>query len=137
VVDTATAGVTLGGINPFTINIATNPGYAGPAINQLVWSQALYISYQVKPPFQTDLKPPNNTLDSYSNSQGNGGAFMNPCPAIPGQTPGNNNNTPAVIGPQPAGTAYCDPIYPFQGAGASFFDAPMAFWPDESFRAIA
>ncbi|HXA48789.1 MAG TPA: PEP-CTERM sorting domain-containing protein [Candidatus Acidoferrum sp.] len=137
VVDTATAGPTLGGINPFTINIATNPGYTGPAINQLAWTQGLYISYEVKPPFQTDLKPPNNTLDTYSNSQGNGGAFMNPCSAIPGQAPGPNNNTPAVIGPQPAGTAYCDPIYPFQGAGASFFDGPQAFWPDESFRAIA
>jgi hypothetical protein len=140
VTDTANAAADLGGISNFTINIATNPGYTGPAINQLVWTQAVYVSYAFKPPFGTDLNPPNNTLDSYSLSQGNpgsGGAFTKPCSAIPGQTPGPNNNTPAVIGPEPAGTAYCDPIYPFQLAGASFFDGPQAFWPDESFRAIA
>src|SRR5262249_15901668 len=33
VVDTANATATLGGIKPFTINIATNPGYQGPALN--------------------------------------------------------------------------------------------------------
>jgi hypothetical protein len=137
--DVANAAPTLGGINPFTINVATNPGYTGPAIGQLVWTQALYTSYSVRPPYPTDLKPPGNTLDTYSNSQGNTSnpAWLNPCSAIPGQTPGPNNTTPATIGPQPAGTAYCDPIYPFQAAGASFFDAPQAFWPDESFRAIA
>jgi hypothetical protein len=140
VVDTAFAGPVLGGINPFTINVAANAGYQGPAFGTLVWTQGLYVSYGVQPPYPTDLNPPNNTLDTYSNSQGNtgsGGAFTNPCSALPGQTPGPNNTTPATIGPQPVGTAYCDPIYPFQGAGASFFDGPSAYWPDESFRAIA
>jgi hypothetical protein len=91
------------------------------------------------PPYPTDLKPPLNTLDTYSNSKGNTSdtAWTSPCTPIPGQTPGNNNTTPAPIGPTPAGTAYCDPIYPFQSAGASFFDGPQAYWPDESFRAIA
>jgi hypothetical protein len=140
VTDTANANANLGGISNFSINVAANRGYTGPAINQLVWTQALYVSYGVQPPFPTDLNPPNVTLDTYSNSQGNpgsGGAFTKACSAIPGQNPGPDNNTPAVIGAQPAGTAYCDPIYPFQAAGASFFDAPQAFWPDESFRAIA
>jgi hypothetical protein len=140
VTDTANAGADLGGINNFNVNVATNPGYMGPPINQLVWTQALYVSYGTMPPFPTDLMPPANTLDTYSFSQGNpgsGGAFTKPCSAIPGQMPGPNNNTPAVIGPEPAGTAYCDPIYPFQLAGASFFDGPQAFWPDESFRGIA
>jgi len=139
VTDTASAAADLGGINPFRINIALNPGYMGPALGQLIWTQALYDSYSVQPPYPTDLKPPSNTLDTYSNSKGNtsNNAWLIPCSPIPGQTPGNNNTTPATIGPQPAGTAYCDPIYPFQAAGASFFDAPQAFWPDESFRAIA
>jgi hypothetical protein len=120
--------------------VAANRGYQGPAFGQLVWTQALYDSYSVRPPYPTDLNPPSNTLDTFSNSQGNtgsGGVFTRPCSAIPGANPGANNTTPATIGPQPAGTAYCDPIYPFQRAGASFFDGPQAFWPDESFRAIA
>jgi hypothetical protein len=135
VTDTAVANVNLGGINPFLVNVTMNPGYAGPPVNQLIWTQALYTSFQ--PPLATDLMPPANTLDTYSFSQGAGGPFNIPCTPIPGQNPGPNNNTPAVIGPTPAGTAYCDPIYPFQNAGAQFGDAPMAFWPDESFRAIA
>jgi hypothetical protein len=140
VIDTAVAGPILGGIKPFTIDATKNAGYMGPDIGQLGWTQALYVSYGTQPPFPTDLKPPLNTLDTYSNSKGNGKpntAFTNACLPIPGQMPGANNTTPATIGPSPADTAYCDPIYPFQYANAHFYDGPQAYWPDESFRAIA
>jgi hypothetical protein len=142
VTDTAFADPTFGGINPFTINVTRNDGYTGPDIGQLVWTQALYTSYGTRPPYPTDLNPPSNTLDTYSNSKGNTSstAWTNPCQPIPGQTPGKNNSIPATIGPSqrnPIVLGYCDPIYPFQYAGASFFDGPSAYWPDESFRAIA
>jgi hypothetical protein len=142
VTDTASAAANLGGISTFTIGVAKNAGYVGPAIGQLVWTQGLYDSYSVMPPFAVDLNPPSNTLDTWSNSKGNsgsGGAFTNPCTPIPGQTPGPNNTTPATIGASPTGPTrgYCDPIYPFQNGAAGFGDGPQAFWPDESFRAIA
>jgi hypothetical protein len=143
VTDKASAGATLGGIFPFQITIAKNAGYSGPDITQLIWVQALYDSYSTQPPYLTDLRPPLNTLDTWSTSKGNkgsSGAFTRPCEAIPGQKPGKNNKTPAKIPPsqtKPKVLGYCDPIYPFQYAGAKFYDAPQAFWPDESFRGIA
>lgn len=140
VTDIASASPTLGGIGTFTISITNNAGYVGPALGQLVWSQALYDSYSTQPPYKTDLAPPLNTLDTYSSSKGNtgsGGAFTrNPLP-IPGQNPGPNNTTPSTIGANPFGFAYADPIYPFQNGAKRFSDGPQAYWPDESFRAIA
>jgi hypothetical protein len=132
VTDIAGAHINNGGIDNFTVNITMNPGYAGPPINQLVWTQAVYASFD--PMGGTDLKPAANTLDTWTATHGTPAG----CTAIPGQTPGPNNNTPAVIGaspPFPAG--YCDPLYPFQFADKHFADAPMGPWPDESFRAIA
>lgn len=142
VTENAFADPNLGGISPFSITVAKNAGYVGPDIAQLVWAQALYVSYGTKPPYPTDLNPALHTLDTYSNSQGNtnSSAWLNPCQPIPGQSPGPNNTAPATIPPSPTNPtvlAYCDPIYPFQAAGAMFFDAPKAFWPDESFRAVA
>jgi hypothetical protein len=143
VTDTAYADDTFGGISPFQITVTKNKGYKGPALTQLVWTQALYDSYSTQPPYLTDLRPPLNTLDTWSTSKGNsgaGGAFLRPCEPIPGQMPGKRNKKPATIPPSqrsPNILGYCDPIYPFQYADAAFSDGPKAFWPDESFRAIA
>jgi hypothetical protein len=136
--DFAVAEPALGGINPFSVDIGMNPGYTGPTLSQLVWTQALYMSYSPQPPFNVDLNPPAHTLDTYSFSHGNpsDSAFLNPCRQLAGPVLGPNNTTPVNFGPSPRGVAYCDPIYPFH-APLRFFDAPRAFWPDESFRAIA
>jgi len=139
VVDSATANNTFGGTS-FSVGFIKNAGYAGPNSNQLVWTQALYNSYSTQPPFSTDLNPPLNTLDTYSTSKGNpgsGGAFTIASVPIPGQMPGPDNTTPAVIGATPADSAYSDPIYPFQDGNQMLSDSPSAYWPDESFRAIA
>lgn len=139
VTDTASANNEFGGISNFSINALPNADYQGLPFDQLVWVQALYVSYSTTPPYNTDLIPPLITLDTYSNSKGNTGsvAFLNACDPIPGQSPGADNSEPATIGASAPNTAYCDPIYPFQYDGLKFFDAPQAYWPDESFRAIA
>jgi hypothetical protein len=139
VVETASASADFAGIGNFQITLTQNPGYTGPNMNQLVWTQGLYTTYQVQPPYNISVNPPFNTLDTYSFSQGNtaAAAFTNPSVAIPGQTPGPNNSTPANIGATPANQAYSDPIYPFQYSDNSFFDGPQAYWPNQSFRAIA
>lgn len=138
VTDTANAAATLGGISNFTVGVATNAGYAGPALGTLVWTQGLYVSYGVMPPYPVDLNPPNNTLDTWSNSMGNtgsGGAFTSPCQALPA-APANATTT-LTIGANNAGQGFCDPIYPFQDGANGLGDGPQAFWPDELFRAIA
>jgi len=139
VVETAVAGTDFAGIGNFQITLTQNPGYTGPSLSQLVWTQGLYTAYQVQPPYNISANPPYNTLDTYSFSEGNTGTapFTSPSAPIPGQTPGPNNNTPAIIGATPANQAYSDPIYPFQYSNNSFFDAPQSYWPDQSFRAIA
>jgi hypothetical protein len=37
----------------------------------------------------------------------------------------------------PAGTAYCDPIYPFQNGSQGFGDQPQGIFPIDSFRGEA
>jgi hypothetical protein len=132
VTDTAFAGANLGGINPFTISLANyHPKPDQPNISQLVWTQAVYMSYLPGFPAlvaPVDLNPPANTLDTSSFNS------FAPCMKLPGQTPGPFNTSFAKI---PAGSPYCDPIYPLQLADKSFDDAPLGPWPDESFRAIA
>jgi hypothetical protein len=112
-----------------------------PALNQLVWTQGLFVNYT---PTGGALNAAIATLDTYSLSQGSpgsGGAFQAACEAL--ATPGANNTQPAVIGATNSGAAYCDPIYPFQyglntGVGPDpFGDAPAGLWPDASFRGIA
>jgi hypothetical protein len=127
-----TAGATTGGVN---IQIAVTPGmgYNGPDLSTLVWSQALLINYSV-----TDASaffdPPNNVMDDYSFSMGAAGAFSKPCTPIPASP---DKNTPSTIPANPAGTAYCDPIYPFQDGSNGFSDAPRGGYPKDSFRAEA
>jgi hypothetical protein len=135
---TATADV--GGID-ITVNLKNYkaaPG--GPTLDQLVWTQGLYTNFSPTTPKGTNIEPPANTLDNYRFNMGSGpvgGPFRVACEALPGQTPGANNTTPANIGATPAGKAYCDPIYPFQYADKHFFDGPRGFWPRDSFRAHA
>jgi hypothetical protein len=129
------AGASLGGIN-INVNVTTGAGYNGPALSSLVWSQALLINYSV-----TDgsafFDPPKNVMDDYSFSQGStgsGGAFQNPCTAIPASP---NNTTPSTIPATPANRSYCDPIYPFQYGDRHFSDGPHGGYPMDSFRAEA
>jgi hypothetical protein len=128
-----------GGISDITISLAVDPGYKGPSLNQLVWSQGLYINYSV--PSGSRLDPPANTLDSYlfnSNGSLSGGSGpFGQAPAPLPTPPANSNDVTLDIGANPADTAWADPIYPFQTADKSFFDAPQGLWPDASFRGIA
>ncbi len=110
-----TANKTGGGVT-INISVSTQNGYNGPAVGQLVWTQGLEINYTVAPGGGASADPPINTLDDYSFnsggvSGGGGNQFSRACSPIPASP---NGTTPSTIGAQPAGTAYCDPIYPFQ-----------------------
>lgn len=120
----------------YEINVALEnyvQAVGGPTLNQLIWSQGLYINYDVAA--NASLNPPKNLLDTYSFSAGSGGEFNNPCEALP--TPGPSNTNPSNIGATPANKAYCDPIYPFQYADKHFYDKPTGIYPSDSFRGIA
>ena len=133
---------TVGGISVVEGDLSFNAGYAGPLLSQLVWTQALYTNYT--PDFSGAVF---NTLDTFTLSGGpfGSGPFGSPCTPIPGPPNPSNNTSPSSIpnNINPGGqTAYCDPIYPFQGVGSgsnkSFGDAPMGTWNDlASFRGIA
>ena len=130
---------TNGGGVQIAIRVATQDGYNGPPVGQLVWSQGLEINYTVAPNGGAQANPPINTLDNYNfntNGTPSGGSnqFSNPCSAIPASP---NNTTPSTIGATPAGTAYCDPIYPFQDGSQGFGDRPSGIYPIDSFRAEA
>jgi hypothetical protein len=142
---TAAAGNKVGGIGPNSpttgigVSITLGAGYAGPPLGQLVWTQALYTNDSPTNPFGAPyIVPPANTLDTYTFSgggDGGTGAFAVPCTKLPAP-PANSNKVTVSIGATPAGTSYCDPIYPFQQAGKQFYDAPQLGWPSASFRAI-
>ncbi len=142
---TVSAGPFGGGIDPIILSIVGySPGAGDPGLSQLVWTQALVSNYTATS--VGTLTTPVVTLDTYSLSQGSGGsggAFQTACEAIPGQTPGPNNSTPANIGLTASGEAYCDPIYPFQYGTSTnvgpdpFGDGPQGAWPDDAFRGIA
>jgi hypothetical protein len=135
-------GQYTGGISTVIVSVSNyTPATGDPALNQLVWTQGLFVNYT---PSGGALNAAMATLDTYSLSQGSpgsGGAFQAACEALP--TPGANNTQPSVIGATNSGAAYCDPIYPFQyglntGVGPDpFGDAPAGLWPDASFRGIA
>jgi hypothetical protein len=127
VTDVATAELGRGGINPFAISFTMNPGYVGPPKTQLVWTQAIYSSYDSKG--SVDLDPPLNTLDTISLNPLKGV----PCLPLPGPSSSAHNSAPSTI---PPGKPYCGPIYPFQLPDKVFGDSPRGPWPDESFRAI-
>ena len=140
-----------GGIGDIIVNISNyQPAPGGPSLSQLVWTQGLFVNYS---PTLGNLATPDLTLDTYSlskGSSGSGGDFERACAPIPGQNPGANNTKPATIGPTPANSAYCDPIYPFQYGSEYtgdtldgvrlgtdfFFDAPEGAWPSDAFRGI-
>lgn len=127
-VDPILGGMSIG--TTLTLNYAPAGTTAAPNLNQLVWTQGLYINYQ---PGNAGTTPTNPaiTLDTASFS-----SFG--CNAIPASP---NNTTPSTVPNNQGGTAYCDPIYPFQGragGGAGFFDMPAGFWDTPaSFRGIA
>lgn len=142
-----------GGISPIVVNISNYVQGAGdPSLSQLGWTQALFTNYTPT----TGLRnfPATVSLDTYSLSEGSsgaGGAFQTSCSAIPGAPNADNNTTPSTIGSTPSGTAYCDPIYPFQyyasDNGASvggvtlstdfFYDGPQGPWTSGAFRAVS
>lgn len=121
------------------IGVATQDGYNGPPVGQLVWTQGLEINYTVAPNGGAQANPPINTLDSYSfNSGGVSGGGSAPfnvaCSALPASP---NANTPSTIGATPANTGYCNPIYPFQDGRQGFGDQPSGIYPIDSFRGEA
>jgi len=121
-------GMSIGTI--LTLNYAPAGTTAAPNLDQLVWTQGLFINYQ---PGNAGTTPANPaiTLDTASFS-----SFA--CNAIPASP---NNTTPSTVPNNQGGPAYCDPIYPFQGragGGAGLFDGPHAYWDiPASFRGIA
>ncbi|MBL8234004.1 MAG: hypothetical protein JNL98_36245 [Bryobacterales bacterium] len=119
------------------IGVKYNSGATGPSLDQLVWTQGLYINY--KPPSGVNKTNPYNTLDTFSFSGGPSGSgeFGKACEPIP--TPsGASNTTPSNIPASPSEKAYCDPIYPFQYTDKSFYDKPMGYYSiPASFRGIA
>jgi hypothetical protein len=132
------ANKTGGGVT-INIGVATQNGYNGPPVGQLVWTQGLEIDYTVAPNGGAQANPPINTLDSYTFNSGGvsgGGSdqFSKPCSPLPASP---NGATPSTIGATPAGTAYCDPIYPFQNGSQGFGDVPSGIYPIDSFRAEA
>jgi hypothetical protein len=123
-------GQYTGGLSSIQVDVSNyKPTTGQPSLGQLVWTQALFISYT---PTLGGLTTPIETLDTYSLSQGSsgsGGAFQAACETLPA---GN----PATIGQVGSGKAYCDPIYPFQYSNKMFYDAPQGAWANDSFRAV-
>ena len=134
-----TAG--LGGISPVIVNISNYAASGSdPSFGQLVWTQALFTNYTPNGSTTT----PTITLDTNSLS------FTGSCRPLPAAPNADNNTTPSTFAAS-SGTAYCDPIYPFQygtslngqtisGTTVStdfFYDAPAGNWPSAAFRAIA
>lgn len=109
-----------GGVT-INVNVSTDEGYSGPALETLFWSQALAINYLVTDPPGTNHSPPVFAMDSFSFNLGGS--------AIPTGT--TCSDTGADSKP------YCDPIYPFQYGDRHFFDQPTGLYPVDSFRAIA
>jgi hypothetical protein len=134
-----TSANTSGGGVQIGITVAPQAGYNGPPTGDLVWTQGLEIDYTVAPNGGAQAIPSINTLDDYyfntgGTASGGSGNFSNPCLAIPTSP---NNTTPSTIGASPAGSAYCDPIYPFQDGRQGFFDHPQGIYPMDSFRGEA
>ena len=141
-----------GGISPVLVNISNYVQAAGgPSLAQLGWTQGLLTDYT---PTGGLSRSPVVTLDTYSLSASPSssiGAFKAACTAIPGAPNAANNTTPSTIGAAPSGTAYCDPIYPFQyyntynGQTVAntalntdfFYDAPAAPWLTGAFRGVS
>ena len=139
------------GISPIIVTVSNYvPGASDPSLGQLVWTQGLFTDYT---PTAGLSATPTVTLDTYSLSKGSSGAgtaFTNACTPIPGAPNANNNTTPSTIGATPSGTAYCDPIYPFQYGTSDngdvidgttlttdfFYDAPEGPWLTGAFRGI-
>ena len=111
---------TSGGVN-ITVDVSTDAGYAGPALNTLFWSQALAINYLVTDPAGVNHSPAVFAMDSFTFNLGGS--------AIPAGTTCSNTGA--------GGKPYCDPIYPFQYADRHFFDGPTWLYPADSFRGIA
>jgi hypothetical protein len=146
------ASTNSGGITPVIANISNyTPGYNDPTLGQLAWTQALFTDYT---PTAGPTRTPDVTLDTYAlsaGSAGSGGAFQTACTAIPSAPNPDDNTTPSTIGAVPSGTAFCDPIYPFQygssdnGASANgvllgtdfFYDGPQGPWTTGAFRGIS
>ena len=147
-------GSNTGGLAPVIANISNyTPGATDPSLSQLAWTQALFTDYT--PTGGLSQFSPTITLDTYSlshGSSGSGGIFTGACTAIPGAPVADNNTTPSTIGATPTGTAYCDPLYPFQygalppgttlagGYPVStgfFYDGPQGPWATGAFRGIA
>jgi hypothetical protein len=139
-----------GGISPVIVNISNYvQGADDPSLSQLVWTQALFSNYT---PTAGLVSTPKITLDTYSLSAGSSGsgAFTTACTPIPSGPNADNNTTPSTIGATPSGTAYCDPIYPFQYSSSDngdsvggvtlgtdfFYDAPQGPWTSGAFRAV-
>lgn len=126
----ATGAQYTGGLSSIQVDISNyKPALGQPSLDQLVWTQALFISYT---PTLGGLATPIETLDTYSLSQGSagsGGAFQAACKSLPA-------GAPATIGQVASGKAYCDPIYPFQYSSKLFYDAPQGAWANDSFRAV-
>ncbi len=126
----ADLGTYTAGISSVQVDISNyNPAANRPALSQLAWTQALFLTYT---PTLGSLAAPIETLDTYSLSQGaagSGGAFQAACEALP-------SGAPATINQVSSGKAYCDPIYPFQYTSKLFYDAPQGAWANDSFRAV-
>jgi hypothetical protein len=114
------AAPSSGGVN-ITIDIARQDGYTGPALNTLVWTQALAINYLVTDAAGVNHSPPVFSLDTFAFNLGGS--------AIPAGATCDNNGA--------GGKPYCDPAYPFQYADQHFFDGPTGVYPADSFRGIA
>ncbi len=114
--------VTVGG----TLN---NPG--DPALGQLAWIQGLEIDYQPGLPGNSSYNTGTdyNVLDDATFNNLTAG-----CTAVPASL---NATTPSNVPASPQNGKYCDPIYPFQYTSRMFYDAPLAPWPNGSFRGIA
>lgn len=125
------AGIGGAGLSPVLFTLS---GASQQTLQNLVWTQALFINYS---PLAGPLAGSEQTLDTFSLSQN-----------------GSNPNFPKSCSPAssgvPAAGAFCGPIYPFQYASEyknstldgvtlgvdPFYDAPEGDWPDASFDAI-
>lgn len=99
------------------VDVVPGATYAGPALDELYWVQALLINYT---PGSNDPNMNQNVMDEYQFNINT--------------VPGGGCRQPGAAAPP---NSYCGPVYPYQYGDRHFSDRPTGIYPIDSFRGIA